>query len=122
MDIPFNNFRAERSQQLTHTLETQCVPVPAVEIIDNNLFTMRVKSNRLKNNRFDRINGQVRVVRVCFQGNQQSITTCNLFNELFNNRTDNITITSEVPTLDLFLPDNVSELNGLELPALNGSC
>lgn len=74
----------------------------------------------LRNHRYNRVNGTVRIVGVCFQGSNRVLSSFEYFGPVWTGTTKEILIKEAIPQLKLYQPDNKVHLEGLLLP-INGS-
>lgn len=120
VDVPFTAFREERDRSLEYIMELNTRKIPAANINDVNTLAVRVDLDWLRNHRYHRVNGTVRIVGVCFQGSNRVISSFEYFGHVWTGTTKEILIKEAIPQLKLYQPDNKVHLEGLLLP-INGS-
>lgn len=120
VDVPFTAFREDRDRSLEYIMELNITKIPVVHINDVNTLAARIDLDWLRNHRYNRINGTVRVIGVCFQGSNRVLSSFECFGPMWTGATKEIFIKEAIPQLKLYQPDNKVHLEGLLLP-LNGS-
>lgn len=120
VDVPFTAFREDRDRSLEYIMELNIRKIPAANINDVNTLAARVDLDWHRNHRYNRVNGTVRIVGVCFQGSNRVLSSFEYFGPVWTGTTKEILIKEAIPQLKLYQPDNKVHLEGLLLP-INGS-
>lgn len=115
-DVPLVNFREHRDNAWSYLLESSVRKAPAAALVGVNTIAVRIDLDWLRNGRFNRHNGTIRIVGISFQGSGRPLSTFQHFCDIWADEKKEILIERDISQVKLFLPNHETNMEGLLFP------